>query len=107
MPYKSGKSSFYRCVHTVTVYHTDLVYDIILSCPANCGVPATPGNGSIETYQDTTEGAEIFFKCNPGFVPAGSMRAVCAGDGRWNPEPAGQRCTGELQLGCAVCRYRY
>ena len=45
-------------------------------------------DGSIETYQNTTEGAKIFFRCNPGFAPAGRMRAVCGTDGRWNPDPA-------------------
>ena len=55
-----------------------------------------PGNGSIEPYQNTTEGAEIFFRCNPGFVPVGRMTAVCAADGRWNPNPATLVCTGEI-----------
>ena len=55
-----------------------------------------PGNGSIEPYQNTTEGAEIFFRCNPGFVPAGRMTAVCIADGRWNPDPADLVCTGEI-----------
>ena len=53
-------------------------------------------DGSIEPYQNTTEGAEIFFKCNPGFVPTGRMRAVCGADGRWSPDPAGHRCAGEI-----------
>ena len=43
-----------------------------------------------------TEGAEIFFKCNPGYVPAGRMTAVCGADGRWNPDPATVVCTGEI-----------
>ena len=43
-----------------------------------------------------TEGAEIFFKCNPGFVPAGRRTAVCGADGRWNPDPATVVCTGEI-----------
>ena len=55
-----------------------------------------PGNGSIEPYQNTTEGAEIFFRCNPGFVPVGRMTAVCGADGRWNPNPATFACTGEI-----------
>ena len=59
----------------------------------NCSDPTFPTNGSIEAYQNTTEGAEIFFRCNPMFVPAGRMRAACTSDGRWNPDPAGHRCT--------------
>ena len=69
---------------------------LILSLPlhaANCSDPTVPTNGSIEVYQNTTEGAEIFFGCNPGFVPAERMRAVCAADGRWNPDPDGLLCT--------------
>ena len=66
--------------------------------PVGCGRPITPDNGSIETYRNITEGAEIFFKCNPGFVPAGRMRAVCASDGRWSPDPATLVCTGEILI---------
>ena len=36
------------------------------------------------------------FGCNPGFVPAGNMRAVCASDGRWSPDPAELKCRGKL-----------
>ena len=61
--------------------------------PANCGDPTLPTNGSIGTYQNTTEGAEIVFGCNPGFVPAGNMTAVCASDGSWTPNPATHVCT--------------
>ena len=52
-------------------------------------------DGSIDPYQNTTEGAEIFFRCNPGFVPTERMTAVCGADGRWNPDPADHRCTCE------------
>ena len=58
----------------------------------NCSGPTSPINGSIDPHLNTTEGAEIFFRCNPGFVPAGRMRAACTTDGRWNPEPAGLVC---------------
>ena len=37
----------------------------------------------------------IVFGCNPGFVPAGNMTAVCASDGSWIPHPAELRCTGK------------
>ena len=55
-------------------------------------------DGSIEPYQNTTEGAEIFFRCNPGFVPAGRMRAVCRADGKWSPDPATLVCTCEYHI---------
>ena len=63
--------------------------------PVNCSDPTSPMEGSIDAYQNTTEGAEILFMCNPGFIPAGRMRAVCGADGRWNPDPADHRCTCE------------
>ena len=64
--------------------------------PANCSDPTAPRNGVIEAYQNTLERDEIFFKCNPGYVPAGRTRAVCGTMGRWNPDPADHRCTGEI-----------
>ena len=70
--------------------------EVVITIPVSCGQPLTHGNGSIETYQNTLEGAEIFFRCNPGFVPAGTMRAVCGADGRWNPNPAAFVCTCEI-----------
>ena len=62
----------------------------------NCSDPSVPGNGSTEAFVNTTEDAEIFFRCSPGFVPAERMRAICTSDGRWNPDPATHVCTGEL-----------
>ena len=62
----------------------------------NCSDPSVPGNGSTEAFVNTTEDAEIFFRCSPGFVPAERMRAMCTADGRWNPDPATLVCTGEL-----------
>ena len=60
----------------------------------NCSDPTVPVNGSIvSAYQNTTEGAEIFFRCNPGLVPAGRRTATCGADGRWNPDPATLVCT--------------
>ena len=52
-------------------------------------------DGSIDPYHNTTEGAEISFMCNPGFVPAENVTAVCGADGRWNPNPATLVCTCE------------
>ena len=68
---------------------------VSLPSPVNCSDPTVPADGSFEPYHNTTEGAEIFFRCNPMFVPAGRMRAVCAPDGRWNPNPATLVCTCE------------
>jgi len=61
----------------------------------NCSDPATPGNGFIEPHQNTTEGAEIYFRCNSQFVPSTTMISTCGADGRWNPDPATHMCTCE------------
>ena len=77
-------------------YHIQyLISHSIFLSPANCSDATLPTNGFIEVYHNTTEGAEIHFRCNPEFVPAGRMRAVCALNGRWNPDPACLRCTCE------------
>ena len=35
----------------------------------------------------------IVFGCNPGFVPAGNVTAVCASNGSWTPDLAEVMCT--------------
>ena len=62
----------------------------------NCGRPRPPANGFIEAYENTTEGVEIFFRCNAEFVPAQRVRAVCTSDGRWSPNPTAFECGGEM-----------
>ena len=64
-------------------------------------------NGSIDPYQNTTEGAEIFFRCDPGFVPAENMTAVCAADGMWNPDPGDLLCMCEYLLWCIHIPYAH
>lgn len=59
-----------------------------------------PGNGSINTCFNEFEDAEIFFMCNPGLVLAERIRTVCATNGRWNPEPVNDTCTGIKATGC-------
>ena len=68
-------------------------YDHLLHI-VNCSDPTFPGNGSIGTYLNTTEGGEVMFGCNPGFVPTGNMTAVCGAGGRWNPDPGDLTCIG-------------
>ena len=65
---------------------------MILLTPVNCSAPAVPGNGSIMAYQNTTEGAEVLFKCNQGFMPEENMTAVCAVNGSWTPDPGSLVC---------------
>ena len=73
--------------------------------PVSCGVPHAPENGIIENSQgiSTVGGAQIFFRCSPGFVPAGRMSATCVSPdgvsvvGTWTPDPANLMCNGEIQ----------
>ena len=68
-------------------------------------MPHVPENGIIENIQSisTVGGAQIFFRCNPGFVPAGRMRATCVSPdgisavGAWTPDPTDLVCNGEIQ----------
>ena len=83
---------------SISSYHTFLP-------PVNCGVPHAPENGIIENIQSisTVGGAQIFFRCNPRYVPAGKMSATCRSpngisvDGTWTPDPADLVCNGEIQ----------
>ena len=65
------------------------------SFPGNCSDPGTPRNGFIGPYQNTTEGAEISFRCNSQYVPTTARIAICGADGRWNPDPATHMCKCE------------
>ena len=76
----------YYCKSNALLYIFQPICSTSLLSPVNCSDPTPPTDGSTDPYQNTTEGAEIFFRCNPGFVPARRMRAVCGADGRWNPD---------------------
>ena len=68
-------------------------------------MPRAPENGSIENIQSisTVGGDRIFFRCNPGYVPAERMNATCVSPdgisavGTWTPDPADLVCNGEKQ----------
>ena len=87
---------------TLEPLHLLACVSYLLLPPVNCSDPTPPMDGSIDPYQNTTEGAEIFFRCNPGFVPAGRMTATCASNGVWTPDPASFTCTREY-IYYAVC----
>ena len=73
--------------------------------PVDCGVLNAPENGIIENIHSisTVGGAQIFFKCNPRYVPAERMSATCVSPdgisavGTWSPDPADLVCNGEIQ----------
>jgi len=65
-------------------------------------MPRIPRNGSIENILNTRRGAQIIFRCNTGFIPAGDMMATCVSqdrvlpNGTWTPDPADLVCSGEI-----------
>ena len=61
-------------------------------CSVTCSAPVVPQHGSLESYANTTEGSQVFYRCNQGLVPEGRMRAVCTRNG-WSPNPAELCCT--------------
>ena len=48
-------------------------------------------------------GAQIVFRCNSGYIPAGRMSATCRSPdgisvlGTWTPDPADLVCNGEIK----------
>ena len=77
----------------------------VSSPPVSCGMPPAPENGIIENIQSisTVGGAQIFFRCNPRYVPAGRISATCVSPdgisavGTWTPDPADLVCNGKMQ----------
>ena len=73
-------------------------------CILMCSAPGALQCGSLESYTNTTEGSEVFYRCDPGLVPEGRMRvnctrrAVCTTNG-WSTNPA--------DLCCAVGMYKF
>ena len=49
----------------------------------------------MEPFSSITVNSEILYQCLPGFLPEGRGTLLCAGDGRWNPDPQGL-CIGNL-----------
>ena len=67
-------------------------FNLLLITSVDCGHPVAPQNGSLETYNSTINGSEVFYSCDPGLVPEGRMKALCTESG-WSPNPAGLNCT--------------
>ena len=66
----------------------------IVNPTGDCGVPASPTNGTV-AYTTTTEGSLATFQCSAGFVPGEVMTAVCENSGgvvRWSPNPGDLSC---------------
>ena len=53
---------------------------------ANCSAPILNTGVIAEPYNDTTEGAVVYFNCVHGFAPNERRMAVCQHNGHWSPE---------------------
>ena len=58
-----------------------------------CGAVSFSSGVTVEQFSSTIVGSEIFYQCQPGFLPEGRRTVLCGGDGRWNPDPR-DLCTG-------------
>ena len=75
----------HSCIDLLLLWH----------CTGDCGVPASPTNGTI-AYTTTTEGSQATFQCSAGLVPEEVMAAVCEDSGgvdRWSPDPGDLSCS--------------
>ena len=53
----------------------------------DCGVPNSPGNGSVNTTNGTKYGNMVSFSCNTGFDLIGSHVSTCSEHGNWSTTP--------------------
>ncbi len=62
------------------------------SFTVQCDEPAPPMNGRLVSVSERTEGSQITFMCNDGFLPAGVRMATCRADKTWDNDPAMFEC---------------
>ena len=61
----------------------------------DCGPPPVFPNG-IVSYENTTEGSEVHYRCDDGFTLEGEMTVVCRVDGRWSSTPVCRPSAGSI-----------
>ena len=77
---------------------------IHLTSSVDCGPPRPPQRGSLDRYSGSTEGSEVFYRCDSGLVPEGLLRSVCTGNG-WSPNPADLNCICKRKMNfCKLSR---
>ena len=59
-----------------------------------CGAPSFSCGVTVEPFSSTINNSEIFYQCQPGFLPEGRGTLRCGEDGRWSPDPQ-DLCTGK------------
>jgi len=67
-----------------------------------CGTPNPPLRGFIDRILTAASNGTdvVFYQCNPGLLPEGELRAVCASNGSWYPDPMDLICR---ELGKQLC----
>ena len=60
-----------------------------------CGALSFSSGVTVEQFSSTIVGSELFYQCQPGFLPEGRRTLLCGGDGRWSPDPQ-SLCTGNV-----------
>ena len=58
----------------------------------DCGHPMPPADGFLGDYQSTTEGSNVTYQCDQGFVPSTIFKASCIELGFWFPSPDEHIC---------------
>ncbi len=59
----------------------------------NCSDPSPVAGLTFGPFSDTTEGANISFKCEPGLELQREDVSVCSSNGSWVPDPAERICS--------------
>ena len=77
---------------------------------ADCGDPATPGNGTVSTPTGTTEGNPAIYECFVGYMLNGQPIRICLGNGMWSGveptcDPMGTR-KFEFYIWAATCDFQ-
>ena len=61
-------------------------YSLCVTCAViDCGLPADPDNGQVDTSNRTTIGSVATFSCNIGYTMSHQQMALCGVDGIWSP----------------------
>ena len=65
---------------------------LICHCLVNCSTPISANGVVIESYNSTTEGSMIYYRCKQDLLPNDRIRSVCSGNQKWIPDPTEHVC---------------
>ena len=78
------------CHHS---YNNHLYTHSVHTLVVRCNEPVPPKNGQFVSGSRRTEGSEVVFMCNDGFLPSGEISAICRPDMIWVPDPGTFQCS--------------